>query len=74
MYIAENRPSETGSLVMQPIIVGKSKYGGMTISDVKSLKAIEDEIRRLKQVVADLTQPITAVETVREDIKSYNNM
>lgn len=35
--------------------VWKAKYGGMTVSDAKRLKALEDENRRLKQVVADLT-------------------
>ena len=31
----------------------KSKYGGMTASDVKKLKELEAENRRLKQIVAD---------------------
>ena len=33
----------------------KAKYGGMTVSDAKRLKAIENENHRLKQIVADLT-------------------
>jgi len=33
----------------------KSKYGGMEVSDVKRLKALEDENRKLKTLVADLT-------------------
>lgn len=33
----------------------KSKYGGMEPSDVKRLKALEDENRKLKTLVADLT-------------------
>ena len=33
----------------------KSKYGGMEASDVKKLKALEEEIRRLKQMYADLS-------------------
>ncbi len=33
----------------------KAKYGGMGISDVKRLKHLEAENRRLKQIVADLT-------------------
>ena len=33
----------------------KSKYGGMTISDVKRLKALELENGRLKKLVADLS-------------------
>ena len=31
----------------------KVKYAGMTVSDVKRLKALEAENRRLKQIVAD---------------------
>ncbi len=31
----------------------KAKYSGMTISDLKRLKALEAENRRLKQIVAD---------------------
>ena len=33
----------------------KAKYAGMTVSDVKRLKALEDENRRLKQIVAEQT-------------------
>jgi putative transposase len=33
----------------------KAKYGGMGISDVKRLKHLGAENRRLKQIVADLT-------------------
>ncbi|XOV87019.1 MAG: IS3 family transposase [Pseudomonadota bacterium] len=33
----------------------KSKYGGMEASDVKRLKALEDENRRLKQMYAELS-------------------
>ena len=32
-----------------------SKYGGMDISDAKRLRSLEDENRRLKHLVADLT-------------------
>lgn len=31
----------------------KSKYGGMTVSEAKRLKALETENRRLKQLLAD---------------------
>jgi putative transposase len=31
----------------------KAKYAGMTVSDLKRLKALEDENRRLKQIVAE---------------------
>lgn len=33
----------------------KSKYGGMEASDVKRLKELEDENRRLKSMFADLS-------------------
>lgn len=33
----------------------KSKYGGMEASDLKKLKALEEENRRLKQMYADLS-------------------
>ena len=33
----------------------KSKYGGLEVSDAKRLKALEDENRRLKTMVADLS-------------------
>ena len=33
----------------------KSKYGGMEVSDAKKLKGLEDENRRLKHLVADLS-------------------
>jgi putative transposase len=33
----------------------KAKYGGLEVSDARRLKALGDENRRLKTVVADLT-------------------
>ena len=33
----------------------KAKYGGMTVSDTRKLRHLEDENRRLKHLVADLT-------------------
>lgn len=33
----------------------RSKYGGLMPSEVKRLKQLEDENRRLKQIVADLS-------------------
>ena len=32
-----------------------AKFGGMEVSDAKKLKALEDENRRLKHMVADLS-------------------
>jgi putative transposase len=31
----------------------KAKYAGLTVSELKRLKTLEDENRRLKQIVAD---------------------
>lgn len=31
----------------------KARFGGMTVSDAKKLKMLEDENRKLKQIVAD---------------------
>jgi len=42
----------------------KAKYGGMAASDVKRLKQLEDENRRLKQLVADLTLDNQALKAV----------
>jgi putative transposase len=33
----------------------KSKYGGMEVNEARRLKDLEDENRRLKQLVADLS-------------------
>jgi putative transposase len=33
----------------------KNKYGGLTVSEARRLKALEEENRRLKHIVADLT-------------------
>ena len=42
----------------------KAKYGGMEVSDAKRLRALEDENRRLKQLVADLSLDKEALTTV----------
>ena len=42
----------------------KAKYGGMEVSDAKKLKALEDENRRLKQMVADQALDIQALKAV----------
>ena len=42
----------------------KAKYGGMEVSDVKKLRALEDENRRLKEMVADLSLDKAALTTV----------
>ena len=40
----------------------KSKYGGLEVSDMKRLKTLEDENRKLKTLVADLTLDKQALE------------
>ena len=42
----------------------KAKYGGMDLSDARRLKELEDENRRLKHVVADLTLDNQALKAV----------
>jgi putative transposase len=42
----------------------KAKYAGMTSSDVKRLRQLEDENRRLKHLVADLTLDNQALKEV----------
>ena len=42
----------------------RKKYGGMEVSDAKRLKQLEDENRRLKRIVADLTLDSTALKDV----------
>ena len=37
------------------ISIWRKKFAGMEVSDAKRLKSLEDENRRLKRVVADLT-------------------
>jgi putative transposase len=42
----------------------KAKYGGMEVSDAKKLRALEEENRRLKHLVADLTLDVQALKAV----------
>jgi putative transposase len=42
----------------------KAKYGGMEVSEAKRLRQLEDENRRLKSVVADLTLDNQALKAV----------
>jgi putative transposase len=46
----------------------KAKYGGMTVSDAKRLKALDNENSRLKRIVADLTLDNSAL----KDLLSKN--
>ena len=42
----------------------KAKYGGLEVSEARRLRQLEDENRRLKQIVADLTLDKQALKTV----------
>ena len=42
----------------------KAKYGGMQASDIKRLRSLEDENRRLKQMYADLSLENRALKDV----------
>ncbi len=42
----------------------RKKYQGMSVSEAKRLKTLEDENRRLKQIVANLTLDNTALKDV----------
>jgi putative transposase len=42
----------------------KSKYGGMDVSEAQRLRQMEDENRRLKQLVADLSLDREALKAV----------
>lgn len=44
----------------------KSKYGGMEASDIRRLKEMEDENRRLKQMFADLCLKHEALKDIVE--------
>jgi putative transposase len=42
----------------------KAKYGGLEVSEARRLRQLEEENRRLKQIVADLTLDNQALKTV----------
>ena len=42
----------------------KSKYGGMEAADIRRLRELEDENRRLKQLYADLSLENRSLEDV----------
>jgi len=42
----------------------KAKYGGMSVSEARRLKTLEDENRRLKHIVADQTLDIQALKGI----------
>lgn len=42
----------------------KDKFGGMTVSDARRLRGLEQENGRLKQIVADLTLDVRALKEI----------
>ena len=42
----------------------KAKYAGLEVSDVRKLRRLEDENRRLKHLVADLTLDNQALKAI----------
>lgn len=48
----------------------RSKYGGMNVSEARRLKALEEEDRRLKQIVGEQALDIQALKAVFE--KKYS--
>lgn len=48
----------------------RSKYGGMNVSEARRLKALEEENRRLKQIVGEQALDIQALKAVFE--KKYS--
>ena len=54
---------ETG-VTDQTLYNWKSKYGGMEVSETKRLGSLEEENRRLKEIVADLSLDKEALKAV----------
>ena len=51
-------PREVGrkhGITTQTLYRWKAKFGGMEVSDARRLKTLEEENRKLKRIVADLT-------------------
>lgn len=44
----------------------KSKYGGLEVNELRRLKALEEENRRLKHMVADQALDIRALKAINE--------
>src|SRR3990170_7189690 len=56
----------TNGITEQTYYRWKAKYGGMELSEMQRLKQIEDENRRLKQIVAEQTLDIQALKATSE--------
>ena len=42
----------------------KNRYGGMQVSEVRKMKILEEENRKLKTIVADLTLDVQALRAI----------
>ena len=49
----------------------KAKYGGMTVSDAKRLKALEDENARLKKLLAEQMLDAAAMKELRTSNNAF---
>lgn len=47
----------------------KFRYGGMVVSDIKNIKYLEDDNRRLKQILADLSLENWALTSSKKTLK-----
>ena len=54
----------THGITAQTYYRWKAKYGGMELSEMQRLKQLEDENRRLKQIVAEQTLDLQALKAV----------
>jgi putative transposase len=54
----------THGMTAQTYYRWKAKYGGLELSDVQRLRQLEDENRRLKQIVAEQTLDLQAMRAV----------
>ena len=51
-------------ITTQTLYRWKAKFGGMEVSDARRLKSLEEENRKLKRIVADLTLDITMLKDI----------
>lgn len=72
--IAVLKEAETGMKTMEicrkygisdaTFYIWKNKYSGMQVSEVRKMKVLEDENRRLKHIAADLSLDVQALRAI----------
>jgi putative transposase len=62
--------SRTHGITEQTYYRRKAKYGAMELSEMQRLKQVEDENRRLKQIVAEQTLDIQVLKAVDQRIEN----